>query len=96
MSKTVRYKLSEAEFRIVQEAAEGLGITVDKLGRQSLFYVLAKAQELGEHLTVQRETVQQAVHERSEQYLSSGIQSGKTTAAANKTEGSSNDVEPTK
>lgn len=46
MSKTVRYKLSEEEYKVVLESAETLGISVDKLAYQALAYVLRQAREL--------------------------------------------------
>lgn len=49
MSRTVRYKLTEAEFRVVLEAASGLGVSVDELGKQALALVLQQARELAEH-----------------------------------------------
>lgn len=46
MSRTVRFKLSEAEHKIVLNASHGLGISVDELARQALAYILTRAQEL--------------------------------------------------
>lgn len=47
MSKTVRYKLSGEEHRIVLAAANQMGISVEALALQSLRYVLQRAYELG-------------------------------------------------
>lgn len=48
MSRNVRFKLSEEEYRVVLQASAGLGITVDALARQALAFTLSQARKLSE------------------------------------------------
>lgn len=53
MSKTIRYKLSEEEYRVVLESAQAVGLSADRLAYQALAYVLRQARQLQDK--VQRE-----------------------------------------
>lgn len=50
MSKTVRFKLSEEEYRVVTKSAKGLGVSIDVLAKQALAYTLQQARELAKSI----------------------------------------------
>lgn len=50
MSKTIRFKLSEEEYKVVLQSAQGIGISADKLAYQALAYVLRQARQLSKEV----------------------------------------------
>lgn len=66
MSKTVRYKLSEEQYTEILSAANQMGISVETLARQALFYTLEQAAELARKTREHSEGVKSLSHQTKE------------------------------